>query len=471
MTFRRERMQGFAMNGHRTTFALGVILMLLFGLLPQLAQAGAYADSAHGDATNGVDRGNPNYAPGNCAHCHEQHASVGGGEPDPIGGPDDYLLFDDASTGNDFCAVCHGSDGATNPPTGDVASAADYTASVTYISGHDPGSSMILGSEPLCVVCHDVHSAQDTLHSEAVDGNTASGVLLNVVGGYTYTWSPPSTPAADTENLSKPTRTLTTNPITKEYELCLKCHTFNGSPPGASGWTDQGEEFNPNNYSHHPVTGTGIWKNKNIRANPTSLLNAPWSTNVDARMHCSDCHGSGVSGDPKGPHGSNNKYILKAWGGYNGTSYPNAAKAPDLLCIICHSSGYGTGSVSGSPWSHGSNSAHQYQAETGTNNQLGCYACHGGPAGYANFTGFQTTSNGGRTGAIHGENFYWKYPVIPKKASDANDQPADHFLTGGYNVGIYLDDYNGGSDDTGKCWSAGPAGADPCGSMAGGKGW
>ncbi len=90
--------------------------------------AGEYLDSAHGSSSIGVFRpiiGNSppsgfNYSRGNCAHCHEQHASIEGSEPAPsTGGPSSYELFarniDTAQkTGpfieaDNFCFYCHNS--------------------------------------------------------------------------------------------------------------------------------------------------------------------------------------------------------------------------------------------------------------------------------------------------------------------------------------------------------------------------
>jgi hypothetical protein len=74
-----------------------------------------YINSAHGNTTYGVDRSGLNtptnfgYSIGNCAHCHEQHASIGGSEPTPTGGPDKYALFysNHISQTNNFCFKCH----------------------------------------------------------------------------------------------------------------------------------------------------------------------------------------------------------------------------------------------------------------------------------------------------------------------------------------------------------------------------
>ena len=87
-----------------------------------VADAGPYRDSAHGNTTYGVDRTSTSqYTQGHCAHCHEQHASIGGDEPTPntgtAEGPDDFCLlannFDTTATTGTYtqddnaCFYCH----------------------------------------------------------------------------------------------------------------------------------------------------------------------------------------------------------------------------------------------------------------------------------------------------------------------------------------------------------------------------
>ena len=95
-------MPGF-IHKYRKGIAFGlplfVLLVLYFAGNKVLAQT--YANSSHGDPTDGVNRNSmTGYATGNCAHCHEQHASVGGDEPAPntpsttAEGPGIYLGFD-----------------------------------------------------------------------------------------------------------------------------------------------------------------------------------------------------------------------------------------------------------------------------------------------------------------------------------------------------------------------------------------
>jgi hypothetical protein len=106
----------------RKTFILISILMcgvsvICWILYPDKANSGPYLDSAHGNSSYGVKRnaiGFPtDYTRGLCAHCHEQHASIGGTEPAPNSplGPDFYLLFRDLweapVQSNVFCYGCH----------------------------------------------------------------------------------------------------------------------------------------------------------------------------------------------------------------------------------------------------------------------------------------------------------------------------------------------------------------------------
>jgi len=108
----------------RVFFAAGIVVAaILFSGAG--AFCGPYTDSAHGDTTNGVDRpatDSLGYTPGNCAHCHEQHTSVDGGEPAPAGGtPSEYSLFadnfDTAATSpyaeaDSICFTCHSTTGS-----------------------------------------------------------------------------------------------------------------------------------------------------------------------------------------------------------------------------------------------------------------------------------------------------------------------------------------------------------------------
>ncbi|MBU4179829.1 MAG: cytochrome c3 family protein, partial [Actinobacteria bacterium] len=95
---------------------LTTLLVTSVLLYSKPVSAGPYLDSAHGNYNPGygVLRTSlstpPNdYGRGNCAHCHEKHASIGGSEPTPTGGPSGYELFysNYVSQTDDFCFECH----------------------------------------------------------------------------------------------------------------------------------------------------------------------------------------------------------------------------------------------------------------------------------------------------------------------------------------------------------------------------
>jgi len=105
---------------------------MMFLVFSSTLWAGSYTESGHGSKTDGVYRtavGNPpiGYARGNCAHCHEQHASIAGAEPDPEPSVAPYLLFATFfntarverpySETDDFCFFCHNSTGSAQQVT------------------------------------------------------------------------------------------------------------------------------------------------------------------------------------------------------------------------------------------------------------------------------------------------------------------------------------------------------------------
>ncbi len=184
--------------------------------------------------------------------------------------------------------------------------------------------------------------------------------------------------------------------LTREYQLCFKCHTdygFNddnvypvGSRPnlgdslggtqfgtnGLTQYTNQAKEFQAplshrgegtgsnsgagsgyttnNHRSWHPVMdSTG--RSLSVRSISSNPFMAPWSSAVGTQtMYCSDCHGSntanntiepdgGEDGNPWGPHGSNNDFILKGtWDDQTGgDSREVPANDPDNgICFKCH---------------------------------------------------------------------------------------------------------------------------------------
>lgn len=202
--------------------------------------------------------------------------------------------------------------------------------------------------------------------------------------------------------------------VTREYQVCLKCHSNHAydvapnlgdqggtTPPGTNGltrYTNQAMEFqaplthrgetstsdsgafagpppgqsysvnfqSANHRSWHPVLApTG--RSHAVRGTVPAAFRAPWDSSADVgsqTMYCSDCHGSstaadtvvpdgGENGQPWGPHGSTNPFILKGeWSAATGANAPGAYSA-NALCFKCHNpanyagSGVGAGGTTG----------------------------------------------------------------------------------------------------------------------------
>ena len=230
--------------------------------------------------------------------------------------------------------------------------------------------------------------------------------------------------------------------VTREYQICLKCHSdyaysddniypnsnnrpqlggIGLTPANANGhtnftsYTNQAKEFqapvahkggplnlgtaagaaaayNTNNHrSWHPVMdNTG--RTPAIRSASADNWLVPWSNAVGTQtMYCSDCHGSstgnttaiptgGDNGNPWGPHGSTNNFILKGtWSATTGTSdrSPTAADiAANGLCFKCHAiNRYADRNASGSSgFGSGSDNMHALHADR--IGRMRCSWCH-----------------------------------------------------------------------------------------------
>jgi len=380
--------------------------------------AGIYRDSAHGgsNGTGGVVRPTLStaYAAGNCAHCHEQHASINGVEPVPNlpPGPSSNLLFADMA-GNAMCNYCH--DGSVALPVDNIAS------QISKPYSHDPN---YVTSPALCSNCHDPHVAQHTNHIEASGGNLVGvgSPLLSVAGSSATNWFA-GIPGPGAEALGGVTLAAV-KPITMEYQLCFKCHAdpTNTIPANLNVYL----QFNSSNYSVHPVAteANPTWKNAWLKGPGfPAAWKGNWAGNLNARMYCSDCHGSETVGDPEGPHGSTQPYLLK----YAGP----ALGVLDNLCLHCHnplaSSAWVDPPGNPQPLMIGDHTLpqHQYPA-----NPQGCLACHGGIGG-------ALASN------IHGANYRWadylNNPGFPGR-------PSNEFLVGG----LITQNYYIGTDTRGN---------------------
>lgn len=108
----------------------------------------------------------------------------------------------------------------------------------------------------------------------------------------------------------------------EEYEVCYLCHADSlNRPPQKKNIADLMDSMNP---SYHPVEARG----KNGRV--PSLI-PPLNSN--SKILCTDCHGNNDPFGPKGPHGSDYEYILKAR--YEIREVPESYDAYEL-CYSCH---------------------------------------------------------------------------------------------------------------------------------------
>ncbi|HSF96424.1 MAG TPA: cytochrome c3 family protein, partial [Thermohalobaculum sp.] len=263
----------------------------------------------------------------------------------------------------------------------------------------------------------DAAGTHDRSNTSSPD-NIASGVLRGAWGvepvyGSAAFLAPPV--AFDVKRGTPPTggsTAATATYVTREYQICLKCHSeygyvqppllglsFGGTPFGTNDverYTDQAMEFqapigdrgNPggNHRSWHPVmaeTGRTTGLRSADANNWLEPFNDP-SLIGSQTMYCSDCHGSstangtilpsgGENGNAWGPHGSNNDFILK--GQFDQTT---GTGQQDDLCFKCHSytryaTRNGSGILSGFGGSRDEN-LHGYHADK--IGQLRCTWCH-----------------------------------------------------------------------------------------------
>ncbi|RMH05237.1 MAG: hypothetical protein D6702_00870 [Planctomycetota bacterium] len=173
----------------------------------------------------------------------------------------------------------------------------------THTTGEDP---LTMPRHVECEDCHNPHAANTLLTAPAP---ATPGGLLGVNGVDTN-----GAVVAEAAN---------------GYEVCYKCHaaTNLGNPalPRVEVRTDVSVEFDPaTSGGYHPIEAAGA------NSSVPSLING-WTTS--SVMRCEDCH-AGDSG-VKGPHGSNNPWILKKT--YVTADNTAESAANYALCYECHS--------------------------------------------------------------------------------------------------------------------------------------
>jgi predicted CXXCH cytochrome family protein len=425
------------MNGQRTSrypFSGGLCLLVtvLIGFSNTPAHGGTYLDSAHGSTSYGVNRSSTStlgYGRGNCAHCHENHASIEGNEPEPAGGsPSAYLLFADnfVDQTDDVCFDCH--DGTatvqlvynrsysyragdwSDDTVNDILEAFSYTSPAsshnladikTFITAAGQSAWGYNSSSNPCVACHNPHAAQgdpanasDSAKSSGTRGwpvsrpsehaNSPWGLwgdgASEKMNNYTTNYQAPYLFGSTTTYEPDGSATVNGSNLTDFNTFCTDCHnTTNVITSTALGtlkkinWTgtDAG------------ALGADIHGQKKGRdgQNNKGTLKAPYNeaSLVDITLSCLDCHE---------PHGSNNAFLLRQE--VNGVAIglqilsDNSNGSVTQFCQACHNI---TGTTPGDPCTvglHGPGPA--WATANCLNNgchQHGNYGCEG--QGYSTF--------------------------------------------------------------------------------------
>ncbi|MEW6519036.1 MAG: cytochrome c3 family protein [Thermodesulfobacteriota bacterium] len=356
---------------------LGILLLAPFLSLP--AQAGPYTDSAHGGADSGVRRSDlalANYAQGNCAHCHEQHASIDGAEPDPSSGDysaSPFALFADnfdtgATTnlydqGDNFCFFCHTnvaslqSNGIDNKdyaatfagyPTGSPLGIFEAFNQYSYHNLADiwdfsqDNFTFFTSSSNPCTGCHNPHLARRNKENQKDPSFTA----ISRPTDHGNLWGNDAAERMDAASSNKylapyyynsansyePDATnLDDGSLTPDYNaFCTDCHNLTNTIYSTTlgrnlykfSWYDLGGDTIAAGDKHGANSATST----SDRINPYGADNG-WI------LSCLDCHE---------PHGSPNAFLLRrevngsAISGNIRSGSTEANSSMKLLCAKCH---------------------------------------------------------------------------------------------------------------------------------------
>lgn len=368
---------------------VSILILLLFD--SNQLHAGNYSESAHGDSVTGVNRqvtSSVGYARGNCAHCHEQHASIDGVEPVPDNGAAGFLLFNqnfDSSAitspyqeGDNVCFYCHG----TLTSSGQSVENFDYSrtfgcgtsgesgirSTMNQLSNHNlydvytwaNGEFFWFSdSSNPCDACHNPHLAKDNAGnprdttfsalSKPSDHNNLWGATTTETMGSQYGLNYEPLFCPDSHSTREPAGSVSAyqgRENTPDYVgFCTDCHTSTANIYSTSlgrylkkidwgvGGDKHGAQLTDGHYPHNsnaqPVIGGG------------GLIQPPFVLGNDYVLSCLDCHE---------PHGSPNVMLLRRR--VNGGNLlstittlddpaddgvkPNDNKDIGYICLRCH---------------------------------------------------------------------------------------------------------------------------------------
>jgi len=336
------------------------------------------------------------YATGNCAHCHEQHASINGDSP--TNPASRYMIFD---VEQDACFACHNgnpaSDILSDFTLGGAFSIVTYhglTSSIDYIKtintqhvAHEKDRTDFGFSDPgnrhaECTDCHNPHTATaiDTSDTSLGPIIGSTGVFPSFRGG---NWATPVWTDVFTEEIVD---------RLEQYKVCYKCHS---NWAGVGTGTNLAQEFNVNNDAYHNIEGSAnppssdTYGNFQITGNEWAYKMMPRYNNAtnatlrNVQLICSDCHGnSDIS--PQGIHGSSVNHILKVPDNSPYTTWDEASDGTDgnVWCFNCHDPNFTNSGFSSGMANFHNNGKH----DVNSTSSVFCMSCHTAvPHGYTNY--------------------------------------------------------------------------------------
>ena len=287
-----------------------------------------------------------------CGICHRTHAAQG---------PN---LLTKSSPQSTLCFTCHDGTGAntnvratyTDPavPQNVVSDRKIFRHDTLAATNHTSASLNEFGSvsnrHSECSDCHNSHQARGTDSVSTTTGFTNSGRLSGVSGVSVSNGAAGTAPVYSLLDAK-----TDTTAITREYQLCFKCHSGFTTLDSNNGFTpsryrlDKGIEFNPANPSYHPVEAAG----KNPSPKMAASLAGPspykqWNFTTSSVISCANCHSNyqrfnlvtKPAANASSPlHASNTAGILRQ--PYRNRLLKPAGEAYKdsdfALCLMCHS--------------------------------------------------------------------------------------------------------------------------------------
>lgn len=410
------------------------VIILVLGMVCSIATpaaAGPYRDSAHGNLGYGVNRSAIDdkyvqFATGNCAHCHETHASIEGSDPAPTGGPSHHTLFADSFNTarpenpylntDDFCFYCHsdnsgqqvtnqdysttfgGADNNTGPQsileTFNLASYHNLYDIWNFLSNDQTLGPWFAKRANPCSSCHNSHLAKRNWDSSQAgfpllsviiipglsdsqwgenEVMSTSDYIINYGGGYEAPYADPAIESREPGGVGEQS-----GGNTPDYNtFCLACHN-----PGKTIWsTTLTRNLTAINWSDTETNGQLPNKHGSLARDGMDIFRNPYTdaaSNTNFVLSCLDCHE---------PHGSANTMLLRRR--INGENLEGAVSTTDAMgyvCKRCHqddlAAAAGTGEAN--RWEY----VHHLQSDA-PYDQIGCGNCHpaGGGGGGGGFMG------------------------------------------------------------------------------------